>query len=85
MVADIFVILEPIQRLGHCIGIRRTKADGVMDQPAERHGSGDYYRERAQDMLRQAEQAATDEARAQLLKLADQWHRLAQKVEQPNW
>ena len=48
-------------------------------------GSAGYYRARARDMLRQAEQAASEDARAQFLKLADQWHRLAQKVEQPSW
>ncbi|HXS05579.1 MAG TPA: hypothetical protein VN723_02220 [Rhizomicrobium sp.] len=55
------------------------------EKAAPRRGSGDYYRERAQEMLRQADQAVTEDARAQLLKLAEQWHRLAQKIEQPNW
>ena len=45
----------------------------------------EFYKERALEMIAQAENATTEEARAQFLKLAEHWHRLAQTVELPNW
>jgi len=44
-----------------------------------------FYRAKAQEMLKRAEQAATDEARSDFLMLAEHWHRLAQSIEQPNF
>lgn len=44
-----------------------------------------YYREKAQEMLKQAEAAATPQAKAELIALAENWHRLAQTLEEPNW
>ena len=48
-------------------------------------GTPDFYREQAKEMLRQAEHAASEQARASFLGLADHWHRLAQQAENPNW
>jgi hypothetical protein len=55
--------------------------DGAGIQP----GSPEFYRKRARKLLKQAENAPNDAARAQLLLLADHWHRLAQAIEKPNW
>jgi len=52
---------------------------------AERLSAGDFYRERAQDCLKQADQATTDQAKTEFLRLAEHWHRLAQKIETSNW
>lgn len=48
-------------------------------------GSPEFYRERAEVMRKQAEAVQSPEAKSQLLKLAEQWERLAQTVEHPNW
>jgi len=54
------------------------------DKPAI-PGTPDFYRQQAKEMLKQAEQAASAQARASFLGLADHWHRLAQQAEHPNW
>jgi hypothetical protein len=54
------------------------------DKPAI-PGTPDFYREQAKEMLRQAEQAASEQARASFLGLADHWYRLAQQAEHPSW
>jgi hypothetical protein len=48
-------------------------------------GTPEYYRERAAEMLKKAEEAATDTARSSYLQLAASWQQLAQKLEQPSW
>lgn len=48
-------------------------------------GSPGYYRARAAEMLRKAEEAATDDVRSSYLQLAASWQQLAQKLEQPSW
>jgi len=63
-------------------GIRGRQ--GVAER-AERLSAGDFYRERAQDCLKQADQATTDQAKTEFLRLAEHWHRLAQKIETSNW
>ena len=50
-----------------------------------RPGSPEYYRERAREMIKQAEVAPTGDARCQFLMLAEQWERLAETVEHPHW
>jgi hypothetical protein len=50
-----------------------------------RPGSPEFYREQAKDMLKKAEEAASEQARAAFLGLAEHWHRLAQQAESPNW
>ena len=50
-----------------------------------RPGSPDHYREKAREMLKQADAAPIGIARAQFLMLAEQWERLAQTVEHPHW
>ena len=54
------------------------------DQKA-RPGSVEFYRERAGELLKQAEQASSDEARASFLALAEQWLNLARTIENPSW
>ena len=46
--------------------------------------SRDYYRERAGQMLKRAQNAQTPEMRVELLSLADHWERRAQTSEHPN-
>ena len=53
----------------------------MSDHQLPRPGTPEFYRERAKELLREAEMAATDGARAQLLLMADHWHRLAQSTE----
>ncbi len=50
-----------------------------------RPGSPEYYRERARTMLKLADEAASDEARASLIMLAASWEELANQVEHPSW
>jgi hypothetical protein len=57
----------------------------LAEQQPTRPGSPDYYRERARDMIKQADEAPNDAARSQLLILAGQWERLAETVEHPHW
>jgi len=48
-------------------------------------GSPDYYRAKAAALLKQAEVAASEEARVSFLNLAAYWHRLAEQAENPSW
>ncbi|HWU54645.1 MAG TPA: hypothetical protein VN175_04025 [Rhizomicrobium sp.] len=50
-----------------------------------RPGSPEYYRERARTMLKLADEAASDEARASLIMLAASWEELANQIEHPGW
>lgn len=50
-----------------------------------RPGSADYYRERARSMLKLADEAASEEARASLIMLAASWEELAHQIEHPSW
>jgi hypothetical protein len=45
--------------------------------------AGQYYRERAREMLKKAKQSHTKAARKQFLALAEHWDRLAQSVNYP--
>ena len=47
--------------------------------------SPDYYRARAAEMLKLAEEATTDEARNTYLQLASNWNSLASKLKNPSW
>ncbi len=57
----------------------------MSDDPQARPGSMEFYRERARDSLKQAEQASSEEARASFIALAEHWQRLAQSLEKPGW
>jgi hypothetical protein len=57
----------------------------LAEQQPTRPGSPEYYRERAKEMIKQAEMAPSVDARSQLLILAEQWERLAETVEHPHW
>lgn len=57
----------------------------MSDDPQARPGSVEFYRERARDSLKQAEQASSEEARASFIALAEHWQRLAQSLEKPGW
>jgi hypothetical protein len=46
---------------------------------------GDFYHERAREMLKRAEDAKTDDARASFLVLAANWENLARQIERPSW
>jgi hypothetical protein len=46
---------------------------------------GDFYHERAREMLKRAEQAKTDDARASFLVLAANGENLARQIEHPSW
>ena|SRR5215469_8339344 len=48
-------------------------------------GSPDFYREKAAEALRQSQEVTTEEARVQLVALAEHWQRLAQVAENPSW
>lgn len=48
-------------------------------------GTPEYYRERAAEMLKKAQEAGTDEAKTVFRTLAESWDRMAQQVERPNW
>lgn len=48
-------------------------------------GTPEFYRQKAQTMLMQAETVQSPEAKAQLLKLAEHWERLAHTIEHPSW
>ncbi|MBW8732935.1 MAG: hypothetical protein JF571_01250 [Asticcacaulis sp.] len=56
-----------------------------MSHEGARPGSVEFYRQRAMESLRQAEQATTEEAKASFLALAEHWQRLAQAIENPSW
>jgi hypothetical protein len=53
-------------------------------QPA-RPGSPEFYRAQAAQMLKKADEAATEESRLTFLNLAENWHRLAKQAEEPSW
>ena len=53
-------------------------------QPA-RPGSPEFYRTQAAQMLKRADEAATEESRLAFLNLAENWHRLAKQAEEPSW
>ena len=57
----------------------------MSEYPQARPGSVEFYRERARESLKQAEQATSEEARASFIALAEHWQRLAQTVENPSW
>ena len=57
----------------------------MAEERPVRPGSPDYYRERARDMIKQAEGAPSNDVRSQFLILAGQWERLAEIVEHPHW
>lgn len=50
-----------------------------------RAGTPEYYRERARAMLKLADDAGSDEARASLIILAASWEELAKQLEHPSW
>jgi hypothetical protein len=50
-----------------------------------RAGTPEYYRERARAMLKLADDAASEEARASLVMLAASWEELAKQLEHPGW
>jgi hypothetical protein len=50
-----------------------------------RAGTPEYYRERARAMLKLADDAASEEARASLVMLAASWEELAKQLEYPGW
>ena len=54
----------------------------MAKEPIE--GSAEFYRARAEEMLKQAEKATPD-GKAKLIRLAQYWTRLAHSVEFPNW
>lgn len=55
------------------------------DERPVRPGSPEYYRERARTMLKLADEAGSDEARASLVMLAASWEQLANQLEHPGW
>jgi hypothetical protein len=55
------------------------------DARPARPGSPEYYRERARSMLKLADEAASQEARASLIMLAASWEELATQIEHPSW
>jgi hypothetical protein len=80
---------ETFQWLLHCsygnrgaLGFVGRKAHA---READLEGTPEFYREKADSMLKQAQAVQSYEARAELLKLAEQWERLAQIVGHPNW
>ena len=56
-----------------------------QDMRPARPGSPEYYRERARSMLKLADEAASEEARASLVMLAASWEQLANQIEHPGW
>jgi hypothetical protein len=57
----------------------------VSSIPNPPQGAPGYYRERAADMLKKAEEAGTEESRNSYLLLAASWGLLAQKLEHRDW
>ena len=53
------------------------------DQPRE--GTAEYYRFRAAEMLKKAEEAVSENTRLSLIQLAANWQQLANALEHPNW
>jgi hypothetical protein len=56
-----------------------------MSQNPVRPGTPAFYRQKAAELLHQAEAASDEKARNQFLRLAEQWHHLAKIVEDPSW
>jgi len=56
-----------------------------LTDEANRSGSPVFYREQAAILLKKAEAAASDDAKANFLSLAAHWHRLAEQAENPSW
>jgi hypothetical protein len=61
--------------LGSSVGQRKPRLEGTPG----------YYRERAAEMLKKAQEADTDNARNSYLLLAQGWDNLAQNLERPIW
>jgi hypothetical protein len=72
-----------IRRLGLICSVAYRDAYVTSDPPVP--GSPDFYREQALDMLKRAEEAASEDMRATYLGLAEHWRRLAQQAEKPHW
>jgi len=53
------------------------------DQP--RQGTAAYYRLRAAEMLKKADEAASENTRISLIQLAANWQQLANALEHPRW
>jgi hypothetical protein len=47
--------------------------------------AAEHYRARAAEMLKMAEDSATQEARKLYLQLATNWNSLAEKLDHPSW
>jgi hypothetical protein len=47
--------------------------------------AAEHYRAKAAEMLKLAEECATQEARKLYLQLATNWNSLAEKLDNPNW
>ncbi|HWU56021.1 MAG TPA: hypothetical protein VN175_11015 [Rhizomicrobium sp.] len=57
----------------------------MSDNQQPRPGSVEFYRARAGELLKQAEQATSEETRASFLALAEHWLSLARTIENPSW
>ena len=57
----------------------------MSDMQPARPGSPEFYRAQAAQMLKKADEAATEESRQTFLNLAENWHRLAKQAEEPSW
>jgi len=68
-----------------CIVCTVTGRERPLSQHPVLPGTPAFYRQRAAELLQQAETAADEKGREQFLKLAEQWHRLATIVEEPSW
>jgi hypothetical protein len=55
----------------------------MSDKPAEPHDP-DYFREKAREMLKRAEQAGSEEDRQAFRALAEQYERLAEVAKRPH-
>jgi hypothetical protein len=64
--------------------LRQKTGKRKMDVPKPMR-PGDFYHERAREMLKRAEEAKTDDARASFLVLAGNWENLARQLERPSW
>lgn len=56
-----------------------------MSQNPVRPGTPAFYRQKAAELLQQAETASDAQGREQFLKLAEHWHHLAKIIEDPSW
>ncbi len=56
-----------------------------MSEHPVRPGTPAFYRQKAAELLQQAETAADEAARDQFLQLAEKWHHLAKTIEEPSW